>query len=113
VFSYTFPTILSDTATTTRVCGRKYKKNTREIAGVLPVLLFMQSDVFFAVLEVDAAEGGRDFGAEVTAVEGEDAWIVNLLLGLYVINTYGASVICNNAVALKVCGAIADAIACG
>ena len=33
----------------------------------------LQLEVLLAVLDVDAAEGGGDFGAEVAAIEGEEA----------------------------------------
>ena len=33
----------------------------------------LQLEVLLAVLDVDAAEGGRNLGAEVAAVDGEDA----------------------------------------
>lgn len=60
----------------------------------------LQLDVLLAVLDVDAAEGGRDFGAKVAAVDGEDARVVdNLLLGLHIINSNTAA--SNIAIAFK------------
>ena len=76
--------------------------------GVFFVLL--QFDVFLSVLDVDAAEVGGNFGAEVATVDAEDARIVdNLLLGLHFINTNTAA--SNIAIAFKMRGAVGDVVA--
>ena len=51
----------------------------------------LQFDMFLAVLEVDAAEGGGDFGAEQAAVEGEDTRVVDGGLHLDFLDTDGAT----------------------
>ena len=68
--------------------------------------------MLLAVLEVDAAEGGWDFGAEVAAVEGEDARVVdNLLPGLHIIDSNTAASYI--AIAFEMRGAVGDVIASG
>ena len=68
-------------------------------------------EVFLAVLEVDAAEGGGDLGAEVAAVEGEDTRVVDArMLGLHVVDAYGAD---DDSIPVKVFGAARYVVAIG
>ena len=77
--------------------------------GRMPLLQF---DMLLAVLDVDAAEGGRDFGAKVAAVDGEDARVVdNLLLGLNIIDSNTAA--SNIAIAIEIRGAVGDIVTSG
>ena len=72
----------------------------------------LQLDVLLAVLDVDAAEGGGDFGAEVAAIEGEDARVVDtLLLGLHIIDANTAASYI--AIAFEMRGASGDVVASG
>ena len=47
--------------------------------------------MLLAVLDVDTAEGGGDFGAEVAAVDGEDARVVDNLFNHDVVDAYSAA----------------------
>ena len=56
----------------------------------------LQLEVFLAVLQVDAAEGGGDLGAETAAVEGEDARVARtLLLSFHIIDSNTAAAAAN------------------
>ena len=72
----------------------------------------LQLEVLLAVLDVDAAEGGGDLGAEVAAIEGEDARVVdNLLPGLHFVDAdTAASYI---AIVFEMRGAVGDVVASG
>ena len=64
--------------------------------GVLSIRLLSrqelpQFDVLLAVLDVDTAEGDGDFGAEVAAVDGEDAQVVDNLFNHDVVDAYSAA----------------------
>ena len=48
--------------------------------------------MLLAVLEVDAAEGGGDLGAEVAAVEGEDTRVADAMLYVHIVDAGGAAV---------------------
>ena len=47
--------------------------------------------MLLAVLDVDAAEGGGDFGAKVTTIDCEDARVVDTLFNHDVVDAYGAA----------------------
>ena len=47
--------------------------------------------MLLAVLDVDAAEGGGDFGSEVAAVDAENARVVDNLFNHDVVDAYGAA----------------------
>ena len=47
--------------------------------------------MLLAVLDVDAAEGGGDFGAKVATINAEDARVVDNLLHHDVVDAYGAA----------------------
>ena len=72
----------------------------------------LQLDVLLAVLDVDTAKGGRNLGAEVAAVEGEDARVVDILLpGLHLLDAYGAA--SDIAIVFEMRGAVGDVVAGG
>ena len=93
------------------------KQNAPPRRGVLSIRLLsrqelLQFDVLLSVLDVDAAEDGRDFGAEVASVEGEDARVVdNLLLSLHIIDANTAA--SNIAIVFKMRSAVGDVVASG
>ena len=68
--------------------------------------------MLLAVLDVDTAEVGGDFGAKIASVDSEHARVVdNLLHGLHIIDSNTAA--SNIAIAFEMRGAVGDVVASG